>query len=792
MLLDDEENKTPTPSEEGVEGEVVEETTVTETTTTSEEEEQEPVILPPKEDKKRRNIIVIIIIIIVIVAIVLALIFGLRGCGNDDDNILEDDEAGEVLDDDVTTPGEGLLTEGDGDGDGTGSGSGSGSSSGAGSDGESSGSGSGDGSGDGGESGGESSGGSGSGTGDGGESGGESGESSGNSGDGSGDGETDDDGTTSSEPEEAIDYPYEDEDTSDYRNLTIYSILNTFIYYLDERVTVDGATVTGIHGNTITIQQYAYSSYYNMEVDALSLPSGIKIGDTVNIIGTINTKYGRRVTLEEARVQLTGGTSSFSYYAKARLVNRAATDYFNYSGAITRRQYRMEYEVEKGSTEWNEYLDGIDAYRAFRVEWRNWYKSSSGSYSTGTDRGETYLVVYNDLSDDTKNFYDIFFDGTNQNDMTSVNKNFTTTWTGVASDAKSVDVQGESFTINDYHWFDCYAKLALYYDDFYIGFDEFETKYIQNYDYQVDISGDENITALVSGFFDDGDTVTVTGIFMEQHGRNITLQGYDVSSGQGTGYCMEVTLDESQYSDDTPTLDVPYAQLLTVKGTVRIHESLTLFDYTTTIEDAKIETFDESYGTNSNKTRLYYGGNSISAISNNIYGEYSAAYFHAGVQIYAMPDSWEPDEDGDYWFIGRLRYKSGSITYVLSEYIPVCIHADEQEGELKYWKAIINGNDTDSNVKLYKTYFDNDINYPVNIISSDAPEVGAGFEGIDVDEIIMSNFFQVHYFDESVTYKYTYNGTEYERSDDRYLSMDFNTGATATFSSNLGVEDEEG
>ncbi|MCD8204533.1 MAG: hypothetical protein LUC16_01730, partial [Coprobacillus sp.] len=129
----------------------------------------------------------------------------------------------------------------------------------------------------------------------------------------------------------------------------------------------------------------------------------------------------------------------------------------------------------------------------------------------------------------------------------------------------------------------------------------------------------------------------------------------------------------------------------------------------------------------------------------------------------------------------------GSLTYVTSEYIPVVIHCDEQDGEMDFWKAVINGNETESTVKIHKTHYVDSVTY--NTYITGAPEVGAGFTGIDVSEIIMSNFFQVHYFDEDKEIKFEYNGTSYDVSDDRYLSMDLNTAIVATFSSNLGSED---
>ncbi len=783
MLLD-EENKDLTPSEENkeeVEGEAtIEETTVTETTVTeSSNEEEKPIIIEEqKDDKKKRNIIIIIIIIIVIIALVLALVFGLRGCNNEEDdsgsgsNNNEPETSEPYEDDGVTTPGSSDLGDESDEGDGSSSGEKSDK---TGESGDSSGNTGDTGSGN---------------EGEGDEPGGDSGSSSGGDDNPGDDGDSDEDEEEEPEPEPEPepekDYPFEEEDTTGYDTISLYNLYNgsqNYVYYSGERVTVSGATVVGQHGKTLTLQQYYSGSYYTVEVDALSLPEGVKVGASVNVIGTVTTKYGKRVVLDEARVQV-AGTGSISAYAKIRLIDRDAENYYYYSGGVIKHEYRVLYEVEKDSEEWTTAFSELDLYRAFKVEWRNWYKPSSG-YSTGTDRGETYLVVYNDISEETKNFYDIFFDGTSGQDEITIDSKFDASWTGVAADAKTM-AEGQENNINSYHWFEGYTKFQYYYGDFYVGFDEFEAQYITNYNYTVDLTSHENITAILSGFFDDGDEVTVTGILMEQHGRKLTLQEYDGT--QGGGYCLEVEPDSSEYSDDIPKLSVPYAQLITVKGTVRLHESPTLLDYTHTLENCTIQTLDGSYGTNSNKTRMYYGGSSISSISSNIYGEYSAAYFHAGVQIYALPSSWNPDDEGDYWFIGRLRYKNGSITYLTSEYIPVVIHSDEQEGEMGFWEAVINGNKGESNVKISKTYYDNGTTYVT--YTSGAPEVGVGFTGIDAGEIIMSNFFQVHYFDEEKALEFEYSGTKYEVSDDRYLSMDFNTAIVATFSSNLGVEDD--
>ncbi|MCD8209863.1 MAG: hypothetical protein LUC31_03525, partial [Coprobacillus sp.] len=612
-----------------------------------------------------------------------------------------------------------------------------------------------------------------------------SGESGGTEGDepesGEGDDGSESDEDEEEDPEEAVAYPYEEEDTEGYPVLYTYNVLNNYVYYTGERVVVEGATVVGLHGKTLTIQQAYSSSYYTLEVEAMtkaSIPEGLKIGSKVDIIGTVTTKYGRRVVLDEARIQTTG-TAGIAAYAKIRLIDRDAENYFYYSGGVIKHEYRVLYEVEKNSTEWKESFSELNLYRAFRVEWRNWYKPTSG-YSCGTDRGETYIVVYNDIEESTKQFYDLFFDGTGGEDMTSVHSNFTSSWSGL------IPTEEETINdINDYHWFEGYTKYQYYYENFYVSFDEFEAQYLTNFDYTTPTLADhENVSAILSGFFEDGDEVTVTGIYMEQHGNNITIQEYDTSTSQGTGYCLEVELAEEW------TNTIPYAYLITLKGTIALHESPTLYDYTHTLVNASVEEFDSTtYGDNSNKTRLYYGSSSINSISSNIYGEYSAAYFHAGVQVYSLPDTWEDGKD--YWFLGRLRYKSGSITYVTSEYIPVVVHGDASEDELNFFKAVLFGVDEDENEVTvtkshYEPYGDTGINIHYVTTINGAPTVAPGFEGIDVGEIIMSNFYQVHYFDEEKEFTYHYNGTEYTTTNDRYLSFDFNSMAVADFSSSLG------
>ncbi|MCD8194687.1 MAG: hypothetical protein LUD22_00025 [Coprobacillus sp.] len=587
-------------------------------------------------------------------------------------------------------------------------------------------------------------------------------------------------------------YSFKDEDTTDYPVITVYDALNRYTYYSGDRVVIEGASVIGRHGKTITIQQTYSSTYYHVEVWCLSIPDDVKIGTKINVMGTVSVEYGRRIVLEDARVEYSA-SGSIGYAAKIRYIQNDPYTYFYYSGQIVKHQFRVLYEVKATSSNLteddNKVLEVPNLYRAFRVEYRNWYKGTS-SYSTGTDRGYTYIVLYNDLTSETKTYYDYFFDGVKDSSSHQVGSTiFTASWKGVLPEEPITD-EGYDYKPSDYHFFEAYAKYQYYYEDFYFNFDEFERSYITASTYtgytSVMEGSNTDVSGVLSGLFNTGDEVTLTGVLMEQHGSTITIQEYSSSSDKGTGLCLEVELDK----DEDTKLKTAYALLITVKGKVEVHESETLVDYTHTLTEATIDyaaqcTEDESGSYDiinhysEGKTRTYYGTNSISAVTNNIYGEYSAAYMHGGIEVVYLPDSWE--EGDDFWFIGRLRYKSGSITYVISEYIPVVIYKDEQEEEISFYKAMIEGiSDDGSSVTLNKAAYREAEGSSKLTIGVGGPTIEAGYEGLAVGDILMSNFMHLHYYDASVEEAFTSLNEAYSFSDDRYLSIDFNTGTALT------------
>ncbi len=592
-------------------------------------------------------------------------------------------------------------------------------------------------------------------------------------------------------------YAFSDEDTTDYPVLNAYNVLNQYTYYNGDRVVLEGASVIGKHGKVLTIQQTYSSSYYQLEVWCLSIPSDVSLGKKVNVVGTVSVEYGRRIVLEDARVEYSA-SGSIGYAAKIRYIQNDAYDYFYYSGQIVKHQFRVLYEVKADNTNLTEddqkVLEVPDLYRAFRVEYRNWYKGSS-SYSTGTDRGYTYIVLYNDLTSETKTYYDYFFDGVKDGESHQVGSTiFTSSWKGVLPETPLTS-EDETYDYNpaDYHFFEAYAKYQYYYESFYFNFDEFERSYITSStytSYSSVISACEQdeygvISGILSGFFNTGDQLTITGVLMEQHGSTITIQEYNGSKGDGL--CLEVELDSNQ---DT-NLQTAYALLITVTGKVEVKPSETLVDYTHVLTDATInyaaqaseKDYDETTATytydiinhySKSKTRTYYGSNSISAVTNNIYGEYSAAYMHGGIEVKYVPDSWEDDED--FWFIGRLRYKSSSITYVTSEYIPIVIYKDEQQEELDFYQAMINGIEEGGDSVTFNkaAYRPNGTKLTIGL--SSAPTIEEGYEGLAVGDILMSDFMHLHYYSDDVKEEFETLNEAYAFSDDRYLSIDFNTG----------------
>lgn len=587
-------------------------------------------------------------------------------------------------------------------------------------------------------------------------------------------------------------FNYADEDTTDYPVITVYDSLNRYTYYNGDRVVIEGASVIGRHGKVLTIQQKYSSSYYQVEVWCLSIPDDVSLGKEINVIGTVSVEFGRRVVLEDARVECVG-SGSIGYASKIRYVQNDPYNYFYYSGQIVKHQFRVIYEVDENANDLTEQDQKVltvpNLYKAYRVEYRNWYKGSS-SYSTGTDRGYTYIVLYDDLTDETKEYYSYFFDGVKDGQAHTVgNTIFSSSWQGVVPTDKGEE--GYEYDPSDYHFFEAYAKYQYYEQEFYFNFDEFERSYISNSNYtsyssvMTNCKNDENgvISGILSGFFNTGDEVSITGILMEQHGNTITIQEYNGT--QGSGLCLEVELNDNE----SKNLKTAYALLITVTGRVAVHESDTLVDYTHTLTDATIDydaqctetekeegtSFDILNHYSESKTRLYYGTSSISTVSNNIYGEYSAAYMHAGIEVTYVPDTWEDDED--FWFIGRLRYKSGSITYVLSEYIPVVIYKDEQQEELDFYKAMVNGIDEEgSSVTLNKAAYRGSSGTSKLTVGVGGPTIEAGYTGIKVGDIFMSNFMHLHYYDESVSEAFNALNEVYPFSDDRYLSIDFNSG----------------